>query len=47
MLKVTGGKWKPPEHFKTKYILKKKKKNLRLSIIFTTAKCYKAQTWQL
>jgi len=32
MLKVTGGKWKPPEHFKTKYIYskkKKEKKNLR------------------
>jgi len=26
MLKVTGGKWKPPEHFKTKYIYSKKKR---------------------
>jgi len=31
MLKVTGGKWKPPEHFKTKYIYSKKKKKKKTS----------------
>lgn len=38
MLKVTGGKWKPPEHFKTKYILKKKKKKSQVKYYFYYSK---------